>query len=235
MRIDSWSAKARFKMLAAGMLMSAGMAYPQVSGTQTPSTMTKIVVRVMGPGIKPGSHAALPKTIYRAGEHYARIEDPPDARQRQEKLTIIAEPDAYSVNLIDKTGTVAQRQGDANDLHVPMVLPFDPNHELLNLDRLEFGDELDFFERSGAAKTAGPLINSKPTDAYVLKESFGMAKLVVRGGTDIPVTLSWQARDGTYKYEYMAYQDLPFDPALFAKPAGIRFKNVTPDTGVEEK
>src|SRR5690242_19932786 len=101
-----------------------------------PATMIKMVVRLMGPGIKPGSNAALPKTIYAAGPHYARIEGPPDARQRVEKLTIIAEPDAYSVNLIDKTGTHAIDQGGANDLHLPIVLPFDLNHRLGKLDRV---------------------------------------------------------------------------------------------------
>ncbi len=207
----------------------------QGEAKQPPSSMTKMVVRLMGPGIRPGSHAAMPKTIYRAGPHYARIEDPPDARQRQEKLTIIAEPDAYSVNLIDKQGTHAIDQGGPNDLHLPIVLPFDPKHELPQLDQLEFGDELAFFEQAGATKTAGPIINAKPTDAYVLKTAAGPATLVVREGSDVPVTLSWPAKDGTYKYEYITYQDLPFNAALFAKPAGIHFKNIAPDSSGEEK
>ena len=187
-------------------------------------------MRLTGPGIKPGSHAALPKAIYRAGPQYARIEDPPDARQKQEKLTIIAEPDAYSVNLIDKKGMHAIDQGGPNDLHLPIVLPFDPNHELPQLDRLEFGDELDFFVKAGATKTAGPIINAKPTDAYVLKIPTGIAKLVLREGSDVPVFLSWQANNGTYRYEYIAYQDLPFNPVLFQKPAGVQFRNIEPDT-----
>ncbi|MFL6417563.1 MAG: hypothetical protein ACJ74Y_18055, partial [Bryobacteraceae bacterium] len=74
---------------------------------EQPATMIRMVVRIMGPGIKPGSLPALPKTIYRAGPHHARIEDPPDARQKLQKLTIISEPDAYSVNLITKRGTHA--------------------------------------------------------------------------------------------------------------------------------
>lgn len=196
--------------------------------------MTKMVVRLSGPEIKPGSPAAMPKTIYRAGPHYARIEDPPDARERQEKLTIIAEPDAYSVNLIDKSGTHAIDQGGAHDLHLPIVLPFDPKHELPQLDRLEFGGELDFFVQAGATKTAGPIINAKPTDAYVLNTPAGIAKLVLRERSEVPVTLSWQTKEGTYRYEYILYQDLPFNPALFQKPAGIQFKNIVPDR-TEEK
>jgi hypothetical protein len=207
----------------------------QEKAKQQPAMMTKMVVRLTGPGIRPGSHAALPKTIYRAGTHYARIEDPPDAQQRQEKVTIIAEPDAYSVNLIDKQGTHAIDRGDVNDLHLPIVLPFDPKHELPELDKLEFGGELAFFEQAGATKTTGPIINAKPTDAYVLKTAAGEAKLVLREGSDIPVTLSWPTKDGSYRYEYISYQDLRFDPALFAKPAGIRIKNIPPDSSAKEE
>jgi hypothetical protein len=202
--------------------------------TVAPETMTKMVVRLMGPGIKPGSFAALPRTIYVAAPHYARMESPPDARQQQQKLTIIAEPDAYSVNLIDKRGTHAIDQGGGNDLHLPIVLPFDPKHRLSRLDRLEFGDELDFFEESGAAKKPGPIVNAKPTDAYVLETPDGPATLVVKPDTETPVFLSWPAKDGIYKYEYITYEEVPFEPALFAKPSGFELREIPPDTTDEE-
>ncbi len=191
--------------------------------------MTKMLVRLSGPGIKPNSHSALPRTIYRAGPHYARIEDPPDSRQQLEKVTIVAEPDAYSFNLLDKTGTHAIDQGSPNDLHLPIVLPFDPKHQLPTLDRLEFGSEFEFFEQAGATKEAGPIINAKPTDAYVIKTAKGPATLVVKAGTEIPIELSWHMPEGKYSYEYTSYEDLPFDPQLFTKPAGVKLKEIPPD------
>lgn len=200
----------------------------QGSENQAPTTMTKMEVRLMGPGIRPRSHAALPRKIYRAGAHFARIEDPPDARQKVEKITIIAEPDAYSVNLIDRTGTHAVDQGGPNDLHLPVVLPFDPKHKLTDLDKLEFGDEFDFFQDAGATKQDGPVINGKPTEAYELKTPEGMATLVVKAGTHIPIKLSWQMPEGTYTYEYITYEDVPFDAALFKKPEGIRYREIPP-------
>lgn len=197
---------------------------------EQPSTMIRMVVRIMGPGIKPGSFPALPKTIYRAGAHHARIEDPPDARQRLQKLTIISEPDAYSINLITKRGTHAVDQGGPDDLHLPIVLPFDPKHRLPKLDRLEFGDEYGFFEEAGAQKQPGPDINSKPTDALRLPETGGNATLVLRSGTEIPITLSWQSADGEYKYEYIEYKEIPYDASLFKKPEGIMYREIQPDT-----
>jgi hypothetical protein len=189
----------------------------------------------MGPGIKPGSFAALPRTIYRAGDRYARMEDPPDARQRTEKLIIIAEPDAYSLNVIEKKGTHAIDRGGENDIHLPVVLPFDPKHKLGRLDRLEFGDELDFFENAGATKEAGPIINGKPTDSYILQTPEGLATLVVKADTERPIFFSWQMDDGTYRYEYIEYDELPFNPALFAKPIGYEIEEIRPQSDEERQ
>ena len=213
--------------LGLAFLIAVGL-YGGAPATPPPATMTKMVVRLMGPSIKPGSHAALPMTIYVADPHYARIESPPDARQGVQKLTVISEPDAYSANLMDKKGTHAIDAGGPNDLHLPIVLPFDPKHQFGVLDKMEFGDELEFFKQAGAAQSAGPIINSKPTDAYTLKTPHATATLVVRAETHVPVTLSWQGKDGKYTYEYITDEEVPFDPSLFAKPAGIHFKDMVP-------
>lgn len=206
---------------------------PAICAPAPPETMTRIVARLSGPNIKPGSNAALPKTIYEAAPHYARIEDPPDSRQKMQKLTIFAEPDAYSVNLIEKTGTHSKDAsgGSSGNLHLPIVLPFDPQHRLGKLDGIEFGSEYDFLTQAGATKEAGPIINNQPTDALRLSLPSGSALLVLRGGGDIPVKLSWQTSDGTYTYEYIEYADVPFDPKLFRKPEGIRFRELSTDSG----
>lgn len=207
-----------------GVLLSAAFLQPLVS---QPETMTKVIVRLTGPGIRPGSPAALPKTIYRAGPHYARIEDPPNAREGMRKLTIIAEPDAYSINLIDKKGAHATDQGGLDDAHLPVV--FDPTHKLKTLNHLEFGNELAFFEKAGAAKSIGPIVNNQATEAYRLPEEEGSATLIVKSGRETPIRLSWETKDGTYTYEYFEYERLPFNPALFAKPAGIAYHDILPE------
>lgn len=214
--------------ILSGILLTALSVVPGANpSSMPPATMIQAVVRLMGPGIRPGSSAALPKTIYRAGPHYARIEDPPNVRVGVRKVTIIAEPDAYSINLIDKKGTHAIDQGGADDVHLPIV--FDPTHKLKTLNHLEFGDEVKFFENAGAAKVAGPIINNQPTEAYKLPEEQGHATLIVKSGSESPIRLSWQTKDGTYTYEYFRYQEMPFNPALFAKPSGIVYRDIPPD------
>ncbi len=215
-------------LLSCLLLLLVPGAPPQKTSAPPP-TMTKIVVRLSGPRIEPGSFSALPKTIYSAGDRYARLEDPPDARQKIQKLTVIDGANAYSANLISKTGSHAIDRGAANSLHLPIVLPFDPKHQLGKLDGIEFGAEYDFFQAAGARKEAGPPINAKPTDSYTMSAGAGLANLIVRGGTDVPVYLSWQAPAGTYKYEYIVYAELPFDAQLFTKPPGIRWKELPSD------
>ncbi|HEX4170759.1 MAG TPA: hypothetical protein VHZ55_35310 [Bryobacteraceae bacterium] len=192
--------------------------------------MTKMVVRLMGPGIKPGSQAALPKTIYRAADQYARIEDPPDAKQRVEKITIIRGREAYSIDLIDKRGTHTTTEGLSSAPGLPIVLPLDPRRKLGKLDGVEFGTEARFFEQAGAKKVPGPIINAKQTEEYRLPIPSGTAMLVVRHDSETPVTLSWKTSEGRYTYEYIQYETMPFEAKVFEKPAGIEWKEIPPDT-----
>lgn len=193
-----------------------------------PDTMTKMDVRITGSGIAPGSYSALPKLIYRAGPKYARMEDAPYSKASIHKLTIIAEPDAYSVDLMGRTGTHAIDQGGPNDLHLPMVMPLDPMHRMGVLDGLEFGNELEFFTDAGAIKSPGPIVNANPTDMYTLKVPGVQAVLITRAGANRPIFLTLKSKDGAYKYEYSMYQNVPFDPALFTRPTGVKFREIPP-------
>lgn len=231
--------KVAFHAAALFALASAAIPGPHPQAKQEaadqPATMTKIVVRLTGAGVKPGSHAALPRTIYVADPHYARIEDPPDARVSTQKLIVIAEPDAYNVNLIDHKGTHAIDKGGPGDLHLPIVLPFDPKHRLGALDAIQFGEEFEGFTNAGAVQKPGPIINSKPTDAYVVSLPAGAATLVTKSGTHIPIKLTWSDHDGPHTYEYIEYKDMPFDPQLFVKPANIQYREMPPDNGTTEQ
>jgi hypothetical protein len=82
-------------------------------------------------------------------------------------------------------------------------------------------------------KSAGPIVNAKPTDLYTLKIPAGQAELTTRDASDIPVFVSWKSPEGTYKYEYSSYEDVPFDAQLFARPNGIKFREMRPPTADE--
>lgn len=207
------------------------MALAAAAQCAAPTTMTRIVVRLQGPQIKEGSFAALPKTMYRAGDSYARIEEAPDSRQGIQKLIIINEPNAWMINLIAKTGSHATNGAKDDNPHLPVV--FDPSQRLKTLNHLEFGDEYGFFEDANAKRTSGPIINSQQTDAFVVTTETGVATLVTKANSHVPIRLSWKTKQGTYTYEYIAYEDLPFKRELFESPRGMRIREIPKDSGEE--
>src|SRR4026208_291228 len=60
-------------------------------GQQPPDMMTKLTVRLQSPDIPEESFAVKPKTMYRAGNGYCRIEELPDPEQGIHGLMIITE------------------------------------------------------------------------------------------------------------------------------------------------
>ena len=40
--------------------------------------------------------------------------------------------------------------------------------------------------------------------------------------------------EGLYTYEYTSYEDVPFDPKLFSKPAGVKLKEMPRDDTTEK-
>jgi hypothetical protein len=63
---------------------------------------------------------------------------------------------------------------------------------------------------------------------YTLQIPGGKATLVTRDGSNEPVFVTWNMKDGTYRYEYSLYVDVPFDAGLFARPRGVKFREMPP-------
>ena len=140
-----------------------GVAAPLVC-QEAPTTMTKISVRIIKPGPEPGTFAARPKTYWRAGKKYARIAESPDLQNQIHGLIIINEPDAWMINLSDKSGKHIIDPGPSLVVRLPL---FDKQTGVRSkLNDLEFGMELDFFARNDAAHSAGAVIDGKATDRY---------------------------------------------------------------------
>eukprot|EP01036_Dinobryon_divergens_P046222 gene46222-61811_t len=94
---------------------------PALAATCAPPTLTRIVTRSVGPDIQRGSFRAEPITLYRKGELYLRNEEAPDPEQRLHLLTIVSEPDVWTVNLMDKTGKHVVDPGPNFVAHAPIV------------------------------------------------------------------------------------------------------------------
>lgn len=81
------------------------LALPSVAGAvSAPEKMIRIVAREVSPGVAAESFRAQPKTLYRLGTRYGRVEELPNPASGLHLLAVMNEPDVWMVNRRDGTG-----------------------------------------------------------------------------------------------------------------------------------
>jgi hypothetical protein len=142
-------------------------------GQEIPKTMTKIETVLQGPNIPAGSFATKPKVMYRAGTRYCRVEEAADTEHGVHGLLIVNEPDAWMVNLANKTARHIVDSGPTFDCHLP-IFADDPDKDASGL---EFGREMEFFKSRGATPREGSVLQGKQTTQYQVE--IGGSKLAL--------------------------------------------------------
>jgi len=200
-------------------------------GADTNQTMTKIIYRDISTNILSNSFAAQPRALYRMGEKYNRSEEAPDPVLGIHGLIIINEPDAWMINLMDKTGTHMVDGGPTYVVHDYIVSPPDPNKsqaefkafKTSSISGFEFGKEMEFLKKH-KAKKSGPLsISGVSYDRYELTIDGYSIEMLAKNGTEIPYQLKISKEQSQISYlQYDTYRtDLQPDLSLFKPPAGI--------------
>jgi hypothetical protein len=200
-----------------------------VSGQTSPVTMTKLVVHLQGPDVPETSFVAQPRTMYRAGIRYCRIEELPDTEHGIHGVVIINEPDTWLVNLPAKTAQHQLDPGPTFDCRLPVFVSgediksaADTRSQLMGL---EFGRELAYFEEKGATSGPGPILQGKTTKAYTVEIGDSQLLLFTSGNPEKPVAVARQRGSKREVYWYGTYEEVPFDPQLFAKPEGVKIED----------
>ena len=215
---------ARTWMTAAVSLALALTSSAQDLAPQSQLKMTKIVCRYFGPQIAPGSPDAQVNTIYRAGDKYDRLEQSSDPAQKTGMLQITSEPDAWSVNLTDQTAVHMLDKGPDFSVHryiiwsQPSRLP-----DAAFLD-LEFGKEAIFVRQAQVKEIGMRKIGNTEAKAFLAKGGDRNVTLFFDPVTDKPLRIV-VTKNGKpdMAVEYLEYETgLPFDPALFELPKGIK-------------
>jgi len=185
-----------------------------------PSTMIRLIVRLEASDINPSSFAALPKTMYRAGTSYCRIDEQPDAASGIHGSIIVNLPDIWMVNHLDHTAR-HQDPGEGFVFNMPMFVDADPKSaSAAMLKPLEFGMELQYFKAKEAKTAPGPDIKGLATLAYTFVFGDTSLSMLTSGLPERPVVVGRKQGATRETYWYSSYDEVPFDPALFAKPAG---------------
>lgn len=184
-----------------------------------PKTMTKISARGVEPAPDPGSFSAQAKTYWRAGTKYARIAEAEDPKNRMHGLAVISEPDAWMINLFDKSAKHMVDHGPTLDVHFP-IFPSAAGIKT-KLDRLEFANEVEFFTKNNATRALDE-VGGKATDRYDLRVGSSKVTLWTDARSKKPVRISQTKDMQTETLEYLSYEDdLAFDPSLFRPPPGL--------------
>jgi hypothetical protein len=207
--------KNKFNIVSAVCFLIIPLALAQ----ETPKTMMAVTVKRVEPA-ESASFLSQPKKFWRAGTKYARIEEAPDAVNRVHGLVIVNEPDAWMINLFDKSGRHMVDPGPTFNARLPI---FDAiSGASAGVTALEFGRELEFFAKDNAKRSGIESIRGKPTDRYELTVDTSKLILWISTESKKPLRISLIHGDHTQTFEYVSYQDnLEFDPSLFWPPTGI--------------
>lgn len=190
-----------------------------------PKTMHRIVVQLDGSEVPQNSLLRKPRTIYRAGSTYCRMEDIPDIEDNNSGMLIVNEPNAWMVNQTTKTARHMVDPGPSFNCHLPIFSGPVPNApdtvDYMKLG-LEFGHELEYFKRMGAVRQdPGPVLQKQKTIAYSLDMGGTRLALFTYGPSEFPLLVAHTVGEKGEMFWYSGYGQIPFDPKLFAKPEAV--------------
>jgi len=177
-----------------------------------------------------GSFLAKPKVIYRAGTRYCRAEEAEDTENKIHGLLIVDEPDAWMVNLYDKSARHVVDPGPAFNCRLPIFAKADSKDEGAFLyEELQFGNELKFFKQMGATGQPGPEEGGKKTTQYTIEiGNTRFAMFTISTPDERPLAVARTVGAKAKVFVYTAYEENPFDPKLFAKPDNVKISEAKP-------
>lgn len=189
--------------------------------------MTKLVFRRISPDVAPDSFAGKPRTLYRVADKYSRIEEPPNPEKGIHFLFITREPDAWTINLLDKTAHHTIDAGPTFSARIPIIWVPKPNDQPdpdKEFQDLEFGNEMGFFRLHKARDIGLRKVEEKDCNALAIKSGGREVTLLLDPDSGKPVQMDF-TKDGKpdFSIRYLSYEtDLPFDPSLFELPQGLK-------------
>jgi hypothetical protein len=198
-------------------------AAPPAPDAAPPAPMIRVVTRDVSPDVPRGSFGARPKTLYRVGEKYGRLEEEPDAAEGIHGLIVVSEPRVWMVNLANMTGQRITDPGPSFVFRAPIIPqsskgPPPPTFEL--------GLEYDFMKAHGA-KPKKVVIGGKSQEALVARVEGYVITLAGDRAAERPSRVKVEQKGRTLiELDYVEYvRDLPPRMELFVPPPGVRFRD----------
>jgi hypothetical protein len=94
---------------------------------------------------------------------------------------------------------------------------------------LQFGSELKFFKKMGAAGQPGSDEGGKKTTQYTIEiGDTRFVLLTINTPNERPLAVGRAVGNKGEVFIYTAYDEIPFDPGLFAKPEAVKISEAKP-------
>ena len=176
--------------------------------------MLHVVVSLQTDGQPSDAFITKPKTLYRLGSKYGRIEEASDPEHNVHLLFVVSEPDVWAVNLANQTGRHMIDPGPSLNFRAPALQAV----KSAQWNEFEFGCEEDFMISRGVK----PSVDSEGTLTYVYEKEGVSVRLLV-GSDHKPRAILGRIPEATFRLEYLMYDWLQPDLSLFKRPANIIF------------
>jgi len=187
-----------------------------------PTSMLKAVTALDVPGAPKDHFVRTPKTLYRYGERFGRVEESRNTETGLHLLVVVSEPDIWVADLATKRGNYQKDPGPTYNFKA--VIFGDPNIQSRLINSLEFGCEVAWLSEVGAKKSSVNHADLGAVQQLGYTEGSESLSLFLRSG--VPVRL--EVRQGGTLYvavQYLQYSaSLLFQPSLFTRPTGIAFE-----------
>lgn len=186
-----------------------------------PTSMLKVVTALDVPGAPKDHFVRVPKTLYRYGERYGRVEETRNPGTGLHLLVVVSEPDIW---IADRASRRGNSQKDLGPTFFFRAAIFgDPKIQSSFINSLEFGCEVAWLSEAGAKKTSVTDADLGPVESLAYIEGVESLTLLLRSG--MPARLELHRNGSLYvAVQYLQYSTgLPFQPALFSRPEGIAF------------
>lgn len=184
-----------------------------------PDVTVHVVYRYVAGEGQQDVFGARPRTVYRLGSRYGRLEEEPDVERKIHALFVVAMPDAWMVNLLRKEGRHIVDPDPAGAFRAPVF----GGSEKAFFD-LELGCEKAFFEALGLPGEEA-IVAGKAVRRLEIERDGTRATFVFERSTDRPLQAFLRRRNAlivTVTYDVYERIFKP-DMRLYEKPAGIAY------------
>jgi hypothetical protein len=196
----------------------------------SPPKLLRIVTQDVSPGVPAGSFATQPKTVYRLGKTYARVEEADDREHKIHGLIVVNSPDSWMVNLAEGTGRHAHDPDRDSKVRMPVLEPSMFSGSLPpEMLKLEIGCEVGFFN-----SWKSPVAVLKTPGGNKIKQAFGIGDfmlILMRDSSSGPpeMLVLFRKDEIVLALKYLSYEEVTQpDMKLFAKPDGVKFEEAGP-------